>query len=325
MKRSLIGLIAAVLMAGCTSTPSDQIAAFGQTTNAVTDHVDAVLNEFNEATIERGFTDLAANYTGDFAQRFDQQLLKDINKPITAKQQKQLAIYRANKALGDYATSLAELANARLRVDVDVASANLYGAMTSFNKHYQTIKGNQKALFDDSKVANIQAAITAIGSEVAEQRRRQAVKAIIIAAKDNIDLICDEIIKQLTHSGIEDGIRLSRKYILDKQIAEYRRLSAKKSSKLKWRTDEVRRLWLLQQALFHSKLLVQQSIKAIEEVKQAHQVLASEVAHDAFSSVAISNAIGRLQYLNKHFNDFEEFLASCDSTATDSDGVLSCE
>lgn len=166
-------------------------------------------------------------------------------------------MYRANKALGEYALALSALTNATNSVDIDAVSVNLFGALNSFNTQYKTIKQTQTNLFDGERLASVQGAITAIGREILEEKRRAAIKRIITAAQFNVDAICDAIIAQLSNAGIEDEISMSRKYILSKEIAEYRLLSAKKSSKLKWRTKEVKRLWQLQQALFNSKLLVQ--------------------------------------------------------------------
>ncbi len=325
MKNLFVGAAALFLLLGCESTPNNQIAAFGHSTGQIVSQVDVLLDEFNNATLERGFTSLAANYKGQFAEKFNQQLLAQLAKPLDANAQQQLAIYRLNRSLGEYALALSALADARASVDIDAASANLFGALKSFNAQYKTIKRTDDNLFESNKLITIQSAIAAIGSEVVEAKRRAALKRIIVAARPNIDTICDAIINQLSHAGIEDGISMSREFILNQKIAEYRLLSAKKSSKLKWRIAEVKRLWQLQQALFHSKLLVQQSIKAIKEVKSAHQILADEVSQEIYASAAISHAIGRMQYINKHFNDFEQFLLNCQHTATNSNGVLSCE
>jgi len=57
--------------------------------------------------------------------------------------------------------------------------------------------------------------------------------------------------------------------------------------------------------MLNSTALVEQSTKGISEIKAAHATLADEVANDEFSSIAIANAIGRLQQINNHFKDLE--------------------
>jgi len=306
-------MAATMLMLGCTSVPSNQIGAFSQSSLAISEQVDAVFDEFNNASLERQFTDVAANYKGDFAERFNQQLLAQINAPISDEQKRQLAIYRANQSLSQYATALSELSNAAVSQDIDAASIKLYGTFTSFNTQYQLLNGNDKTLFDNESMATIQAAISAIGNEIIEQKKRRALKTIIMAASANIDNICDVIIEQLAHAGVADGIAASRKYVLLKQIEEYRLLSKKGSSKLKARTKEVKRLWQLQQALVNTHLLVTVSIDGVKEIQSAHKVLATELAQDIYASVAITNAIGRLQQINKHFKALETSLLESSS------------
>jgi len=313
MIRFWLCMAATMLMLGCTSVPSNQIGAFSQSSLAISEQVDAVFDEFNNASLERQFTDVAANYKGDFAERFNQQLLAQINAPISDEQKRQLAIYRANQSLSQYATALSELSNAAVSQDIDAASIKLYGTFTSFNTQYQLLNGNDKTLFDNESMATIQAAISAIGNEIIEQKKRRALKTIIMAASANIDNICDVIIEQLAHAGVADGIAASRKYVLLKQIEEYRLLSKKGSSKLKARTKEVKRLWQLQQALVNTHLLVTVSIDGVKEIQSAHKVLATELAQDIYASVAISNAIGRLQQINKHFKALETSLLESSS------------
>jgi len=313
MIRFWLCMAATMLMLGCTSVPSNQIGAFSQSSLAISEQVDAVFDEFNNASLERQFTDVAANYKGDFAERFNQQLLAQINAPISDEQKRQLAIYRANQSLSQYATALSELSNAAVSQDIDAASIKLYGTFTSFNTQYQLLNGNDKTLFDNESMATIQAAISAIGNEIIEQKKRRALKTIIMAASANIDNICDVIIEQLAHAGVADGIAASRKYVLLKQIEEYRLLSKKGSSKLKARTKEVKRLWQLQQALVNTHLLVTVSIDGVKEIQSAHKVLATELAQDIYASVAITNAIGRLQQINKHFKALETSLLESSS------------
>jgi len=301
MIRFLLCMAVAMLMLGCTSAPSNQVGAFAQSSLAISEQVDTVFDEFNNASLERQFTDVAANYKGDFAQRFNQQLLAQINAPLSAAKKRELAIYRANQALSQYATALSELSNAAVSQDIDAASIELYGTLISFNAQYQLINGSESTLFDDESMATIQAAISAIGSEVVEQKKRRALKVIIISAGDRIDKVCNVIIEQLTNAGVADGIAASRKYVLLKQIEEYRLLSKKGSSKLKARTKEVKRLWQLQQALINTHSLVTASIDGVKEIQSAHKVLVAELTQDRYASVAITNAIGRLQHINTHF------------------------
>ena len=324
--RIMYCVVALMLLNGCaTTTPTNQIAAFGEATSQITEHVDTVMQEYNESSVARQITDYAATYKGQFAARLTLEQLAKISQPITPTHRQQFAIYRANKVLGHYASALGALASAGTKHQVDLASADLYGAFIGLNDQYKLLKGDDVSLFDNAKLATVSTLIAQIGSVVVEEKRRAAIKDIVLAANGSIGVICDEIIAQLSNAGIADGIALSRQHILREQLIEYKALAKKNSSKLKWRTQELSRLHELQQQVFTSKLLVQRSVQAIKAVKAAHQILSDEVAKDRFNSSELSQTIGRLKALDKHYDDFEQMLLTCAKIFTDEQGVLSCE
>jgi len=325
MKRAIIVVSVLLVVAGCVSTPTSQIAAFGESSAALIEKVDAVMVEFNQATIERELTNYAATYKGTFAKQFSTEQLAKIIKPISPEQQHSLAIYRANKTLGDYALALAELDSANSRGDIDLASANLYGALTSFNSQYKAIKNSDKDLFEAEKLASVQSYMSAITTAIVAEKKRNALKHIVLTANPSIALICDEIIAQLQHAGLADGIAASRQYILEEQVVEYKLLAAKKSSKLTWRTKEMKRLWQLRQQVISANLVVQQSIKALLTIKETHQVLSDELSAGRVDGANIISAIGRLNEFNKHYYDFEQMLMSCTQVTQNVRGILSCE
>ena len=324
MKKIILMMLGLVFLSGCASIPTTQIAAFANSTKAITENIDAVIDEYNNTVLDRKFTSSAATFKGSHANQLTATELAKITKPITVEQKKKFAIYKANKALGGYATSLSLLASAGSRADIDLASAKLYGSMISINNQYKTIKETKKDLFNTENMATVSKLIAAIGSVVVEEKRRKAIKGIVVQANPKVALICDEISSQLKTAGIEDGISASRAYTLSEELQEYW-LQADDQSKFNWRKSEVKRLHKLQQDMFNSKLLVQKSQKAIMAVKSAHNILAKELEKDRFTSASIAAAIGRLKELDKHYDDFEDLLLSCKEITNNDKGVLSCD
>ncbi|NRA61853.1 MAG: hypothetical protein HRU25_13275 [Psychrobium sp.] len=313
-----------LLISGCVSAPTTQISAFANATTAITERIDAVIEEYNNTALNRQFISYASSYQGEHAQHFSSDELAKIEKPVTVKLQQSLAIYRANKSLGQYSNSLSLLATSDSRIDIDVAATNLYGAMTSLNAQYKTIKETDEDLFDTENFAMASTLIAEIGSVIIEEKRRLAIKKIVIAANDKVAVVCDEINNQLKIAGIENNISASRQYILTEEVKEYKS-RAKRRTKLAWRASEIKRLYELQQAVFNSKLLIQNSQKAILAVKEAHQVLTKELQNDKFTSASITLAIGRLKELDSHYDDFEGLLLSCNNISKNENGVLSCD
>ncbi len=316
--------VIAVLVSGCGTNPTTQIAAFGNSTNAITGKVDAVMDEYNDAALHRKFTGYAAAYDEKHASKFTSEELAKINKPITPEQKKTFAIYKANKALGAYSKALSDLTTAGNRVDIDLAAANLLGSMTSLNEQYKTLKEKDNDLFDLENFAGVSKLVAAIGSIIVEEKRKAAIKGIVIGADKSIAVICDAIIKELETAKIEDSISASRQYVLSEEIIDYKS-KLKGDTTLEWRRNEIKRLYSIQQDVFNSKLLVQQTIKAVKAVKQAHSTLAKELNEDRFTSAAIASAIGNLKDLEAHYDDFEALLLSCKKITKNDDGILSCD
>ena len=317
-------LVGALFLAGCTTTPTTQISAFGNSTSAITEKIDSVINEYNSAALDRKVTDYAATYYGDRAGLLTSDELRKIEKPINPEQKKNFAIYKANKALGAYSKALSELASAGSRVDIDLAVANLYGSIASLNDQYKTLRETEKNLFDTDKLASFSTLIAAIGSTIVEEKRRKAIKEIVIEADPKVSLVCDAINEQLRLAGIEDAISASRQYILSEELVDYKS-RAETAMPLEERRAEIKRLYSLQQEVFNSKLLVQQTQRAIAAVKESHATLAKELKEGRFTSAAIASTIGRLKDMEKHYDDFEALLLSCKKIIKNDQGILSCE
>ena len=323
MKAIYVISIVALALTGCTTTPSTQIQAFGDSTKAITDKVDAVIGEYNQSALTGRFTNFAATYTGAHANELTIDLLGGIQQPIDEKSKKGLAIYKANRAIGAYAKSLSALSVAGSRADIDLASAKLYGAMTGINTQYRVMNENGGDLFKSEDFATTTKVIAAIGSLIVEELRNNAIKDIVVSADAKIAILCNVIDKQLDESGIHDGIYTSRQYVLTEELKSYK-AQVRKDMTLDWRRSEIKRLYELKQGVTNSTLLIQNAQKAIREVKTSHATLASELKSNKFSSEAIALAIGRLRDIENHYDSYETLLLECKKIEKNDKGVLSC-
>lgn len=319
------GFVILFALAGCATTPATQVAMFGKSATEVSGKVDAVMEEYSRASLERQFTGYAATYNGSHAYLLTSDSLSAIAEPVTPEQKKNYAIYKANRALGAYSTALAEFASAGSREQTELAAARLFGSIASLNDQYTILKEGSTELFDKEKVAGIASLITAIGGTIVERKRREAIRGIVIQADPAISLVCDAIISQLDQAGIEESIAASRQAVLSEEIFDYKTRASTTSTSLNWRREQIRRLYGLQQGVFHSKLMVQQTRKAIIELKSAHAVLAKELARNRFSSREITESIRRLVDQKNHYDDFRTLLLDCRKISRNQQGVLSCD
>lgn len=320
------GFVVAFALAGCATTPVSQVAMFGTTAHEVSGKVDAVLDEYNRVALERQFTDYAAAYNGNHAHLLTSEALSGISEPITPDQKKNFAFYKANRALASYTKALAELAYAGgSREAIDRASARLFGSMVSLNDQYRILTETRADLFDKEKMGAASTLITGIGSVLVDHKRREALRGIVIQSDPAISHVCDLLITQLDEAKMEESIAASRQNILTEELVDYKTRIATTMTTLDWRREQLRRLYGLQQGVYHSKLLVQQAKNAIMEVKSTHAVLARDLAENRFSSREMAAAVGRLVELKDHYEDFHSLLLDCNKVTRNSQGVFSCD
>jgi hypothetical protein len=292
-------------LSSCASTPATQIKAFGDSTKAVSDGVDAVFDDYNDAVLMRKLTDYAATYQGGHAVDLTSQLVAELAPPLTDQAKKNLAVFRANQALGDYAQALGDLAMAASSADFDMAAVKLYGAMTSFNQEYQDIRADGKELFNADDFEKTHQVFAAIGALALERKRKRAIKHVVISADPKIGVLCDLIDQQLEASGIRDGIKQARKNVLTEELKDYKAM-AKGAVDLEWRRAKMARLNQLHQGVQSSAALINNAQAAIREVKKSHAILAAELRKDNFNSKAIAESVARLKELKKRYDEFEK-------------------
>jgi hypothetical protein len=285
------------------STPTGNIEVFGNAAKGVTDKVDAVIKEYNDANIQNELTKLAQHSNPITIAAFDpvgEVLIKDADK-------KNYALYKANKALGAYATALSGLAKAGSRDEIDLAAAKLYGSLHGLNEQYRTMRGTN--LLDDSTSATIGRVIAEIGTLYVEKKRGDALKTIIVSADKPIQTICDVIIGELLKGTIQERLFTVRYTELSGYISDYNSIVGKSNFDTKQKAVEaIYQKYRLMQA---SSAAVQEAIAATEAIKTAHAAIRQEVEKDRFTSKSITEAIGRLKDIQDHDNDLEELMLKC--------------
>lgn len=319
----LLALPIVMSLAACSATPTTQITAFADSTKAITEKVNGVVDEYNQAVLMRNFTDYAATYTGAHSNQLTSDLLGQIQLPINEKTRQGLALYQANRAISAYAKSLSALAIAGSRSDIDWASSQIFGAFTSANEQYKTLTNKSDDLFKGTDFALITKAFAAITGSILEAKRNEALKEIILAADLNIGILCDEISNQIGKAGIDVAVAASRQYILTEEIKDYKE-QLKVNTTLEWRRTQIQRLYGLKQGITTSTLLSQDAQQAIQAVKAAHATLAAELRNNQFNSASVAIAIGRLKELETHYDNYESLLLSCKKIDRKSDGNLFC-
>lgn len=318
MKKITLGIASVILIAGCASTPTGNIEAFGNATKGVTDKIEGVIKEYNEENISNELTKLAQHKRAISISSLD-----PVEKVIIGESDKRkYALYKANNALGTYADALSGLAKSGDRDSIDLAAAKLYASLNGFNEQYKTLADTQDDLVKNETSASIGKVIAAVGGIYAEKKRGEAIKEIIIKADPHVKAISDAIIKELMKGVIEERLFTTKHTELSGYIKDYNsKVSTASFSEKRKSLNEIYEKYLDMQS---SSASVSQAIKAIKEVKKAHSTLKTEVENDKFSSDKLVKVIGRLKDLENHYDDLETLMLSCESeiVADDDKGII---
>jgi hypothetical protein len=311
MKRTALSLLIALSLIGCATTPTANIAVFGDVTKGVTDKLDASIKEYNDANIQNELNKLAQHSNPISIKSLDPVktvIIQDADK-------KDYLIYKANKALGSYAAALSGLAKAGSREEIDLAAAKLYGSIHTFNEEYKGVKGSN--LIDDKTSATIGRAIAEIGSLYVEQKRGNALKVIIVSANEPVQKICDVIINDLMKGTIQSRLYVMSNTELTGYISDYNDMVAKASFVNKKKAIDV--IYQKYISMQGASVSVEQAIAALQAVKKAHATITQEVKEDRFTSKSIIDAIGDLKDTHDHYNKLEELMLSCKGKITTED------
>ena len=312
------------LITGCSITPTTQVSAFAASTQSVSEKVDEVLTAYNETHIERQYVSIAQLYQGKYAPRLPVDDISEIAEPISPEAKKRLASYRANRALGSYASALSILSNAASQNDIDSASASLYGSISGLNAQYKVINNSTDDLFSNEDMALFSTLVSSIGYAIASKKKNDAIKSIVIIADPKVAKICDVLIEELKSAALYDGIYQSKKYIFDEYLEDYK-TRAGDMANINNRKELIIDLHAMYEDLASTKLMIQQTQAALSSVKNAHKVLADELTRDRFTSAALAKSIGHLVEVRNHYGDYESFLLTCKKRSKDDKGHLSCD
>jgi hypothetical protein len=318
-----IGVIVFVLI-GCGSRVSNKnLAVFSNATEGLSQKVDEVFAEYNDIVLERKYHGVADAYNNSLVEQLTLDDLLKIKKPISIEDQKNFAIYKANGYLKNYANALRLILNSNTSSEMDVSVAKLYASVNGLSKEYETL--TQQELFEKEKLSFISSLVATFAQEYVEAKKQKAIKKIMIETDPWISKICDEIVLQLNKSKIEVGLIESRKEILDLKLLAFKHKVKKGKTTLAYRVEQLKKLHAQHLELLHSKLLVQQSIKAIELIKQSHHAVVEMMIQKQSTNDTVVRLIAQLKDMQDHYKDFDQMLLECEKITQNKEGVLSCD
>jgi len=180
-------IISVALLFGC-ARPTTHIAAFSMASEDLAAQAIRGYEVLNETTVQRKIAEVAADPTQ----------LPDENTFVGLLEGKRSLAIRmmALDYLKDYSAALGDLSTADVRADIDEASKDLYGALIGLRDTFKEETGKDAGIGNED-LAIMAAAVDAIGTVVAEAKRRKAIKTIVIRADPAVQnvstLLRDEV------------------------------------------------------------------------------------------------------------------------------------
>ena len=299
----LLFLLASLIMlSACAVQSATQVKTFTDASSDLVIEAQALMAELDDSTIERKLYLLAT----DEEKLLKTLSIKDLQKIhgiYSTPQGQEAPIIRALSALQQYSEALGMLSSATLSEDIDQAAQNLYGSFNSMGTQYQQLTG--KSLERNEKALGlITTLIDGIGVTIVEQKRRKAIKEIVISSDPYVAVLADAIHEKIDQNI--DVLKLNYTQILNERIISFRKRAA--NMKIEVRVKKLRELKQEADYLSAIDAIYAAAKQAVLALKKAHAVLRETVSQDKFSSAQLSRAIGDINSLKKHMKSFSRAL-----------------
>jgi len=297
----ILFLAGLAVLSACVQSAT-QVKSFADASGKLAAETRLLMTELDYSKIERDLV-LLANDKEKLSKSIKIDDLKKIKAIYQTTKGQQAPVIRALSALQQYSDALGMLSSANFREDIDLAAQNLYGSFSSMGTQYQQLTGKSRVL-DEKSLGLLTSAIDGIGIVIVEQKRREAIKLIVITSDPHIAVLTDAVANKI---DVNIGaVKQNYKYILNERILEFRKRAMK--MKLETRLKELRKLKQEADYLESIDMIYLTAKQAVLAVKEAHAVLRETVSQDKFSSARMSRSIGQINSLKKHLKSFSRAL-----------------
>lgn len=304
-------LIVAILVvtSGCvTHQSATHIKKFTTATTELADQAIATYDLVNQSMIDRRIAEISVMSDEELETAGKETFyIKNLysGDPSSAFYKSSQCI-QALIALKDYAKALGDLAGADYATDIDKNATKLYGSLTSLNRSYEDITGESLGL-GEWEFGVIATLIDGIGNIIVENKRREAIKGIVIEADPFVSKACDAI---NAHIGDNfDYVQINLDTVFSEAIDGYkievlegRLIDSEKKVK------RIERIVAIGHTYQKAETIPENIKTAVEKVRKAHTTLRKTVEKDLFTSKELVRDIGELAEFTNELKAFYKGL-----------------
>lgn len=290
MRRYLF-LSSIALLGACATNTASHVTSFANASRELTKTTFQTLYTVNATTIDRKLIEIATLPEAKVKVLRAEDFFKVRGLHQKGKSQVLLAI----EALGNYVDSLALLSSAEYRDQIDASSEKLYGSLNKMSALHKELTQEDLGL-DQKSLAGIAALFDAIGIAIIEEKKREAIKQIVLSSNPHINKLCQAISKNIGQDL--DLVKINMDRVLREKVEAYKKVYT--SQKLEERMKTLRSITLYSMAIDRLPQMFEDTKKATVKMQEAHNVLAEELANDQFTTARLAKTVGELRSFSDH-------------------------
>lgn len=289
-----ITIISAAVLFGC-ARPTTHISAFSMASEDLAAQAIRGYELLNETTVQRKIAEVAA----------DPELLPDENTFVGLLEGKESLAIRmmALDYLRAYSAALGDLSTADVRTDIDKASKDLYGALIGLRDTFKKETGKDVGIGNED-LAIIATAVDAIGTVIAEAKRRRAIKTIVIKADPAVQNVSKLLRDEIPIFG--EFVKGNLSTIETEMIKSYQR----RANKLTFdhRVKYIQRIRKQHHIANDSENFFKDLGTAADMLGRSHAALRAAVEKNKFTTPELIEQIGELVDFAKSLREFYKDL-----------------
>ncbi len=289
----VVAILLAIYPMACATMQLSHIGSFSQASADLAKQAADAYADVNDTAIERRIFEIAVTAETPTNATF-KKTIDDSNLAV------RISLLRG---IEDYSKALGNLASADFRKEIDKASKDLYGALGGLQTAYAA--ATKKALpLSDDKLGIIATAVDAIGTAMAEDKRREALKAVIIQAnpsiKESMRLLSEEL------PVLQNFASENLNTIYSEKVKAYQKEAAKLS--FNQRVARLRDIRQAYERIRITSILLEEIGTAGKKISDAHTALYKAVAENKFTTDELVREVKNVVGLAKSIKDFHDKL-----------------
>ncbi|WP_415898197.1 hypothetical protein [Neptuniibacter sp. QD57_21] len=310
--------IAMLSIAGCKSTPVNDVQSFADTTQTSQSQINTLISEYNNAAVEEKLLEIAYKNQKISTLDLDQAQQKKLGKTEPL-----YTLVVMNNALGAYVRSLSALSTAGNQEKVELAVGQLNSSLINLDANYQALT-DKEPLFSKEKNSQIASIVASILQARAEKRRNEHIEKIVTAANPEIQIMIDKAIALIKTRKFEAAIKDHRNEQLLVVINDYNNSRGPRSSNEE-RKEKLDRIY----EMYSEKITITQEIKTaikqLELIKKGHSKLLDVFKDEENQVKELRTTIAYLKGINDRQSALETLYSSCESHIVLDKGQITCK